>query len=267
MAPLFQFNFDKPGPGVNPNEPRKTGYRRFEELLINNGGSFFKAGFLSFLTFLPFYAGLVVSVLAHQFPLMILSGILGGMIAGPQITGLADTILRAQRDEPGIWWLTYKDAWKKNWKASLAPGALMGFLIATLVFTVLHLNTQSLSIAVLAGLALSTLLMLGIFTYLFPQIALFDMGLAHVLRNALLLTLRHPIRTFGAALLQAIYWGAFLAYYPISQILLPLTGLWLPLFMGLSVVYTPMEADFDLEALVKQRQDEIYAAAKAAAEE
>ena len=91
MAPLFQFNFDKPGPGVNPDEPRKTGYRRFEELLINNGGSFFKAGFLSFLTFLPFYAGLVVSVLAHQFPLMILAGLLGGMIAGPQITGLADT--------------------------------------------------------------------------------------------------------------------------------------------------------------------------------
>ena len=27
---LFQFNFDKPGPGVNPDEPRKTGYPRFE---------------------------------------------------------------------------------------------------------------------------------------------------------------------------------------------------------------------------------------------
>ena len=187
---------------------------------------------------------------------MLLSGILGGALAGPQITGLADTILRAQRDEPGIWWLTYKAAWKKNWRASLLPGALMGFLLGSLVFTLLHLNTQALSLSVLLGLALSALLCLAIFTYLFPQIALFDMPLGQILRNALLLTLRHPLRTLGAALLQAVYWGAFLAYYPISQLALPLTGLWFPMFMGLSAVYTPMEADFDLEALVKQHQEE-----------
>lgn len=258
MSPLFQFNFDKPGPGVNPDEPRKTGYRRFEELLLQSGWVFFKAGLLACIGFLPFFFGLAIAVGTHQFPLMLLSGILGGAIAGPQITVLADTILRAQRDEPGVWWLTYKDAWKKNWKASLVPGALAGTLSASLVFTLLHLNTEALSLAVLLGLALSALLMLGIFTYLFPQIALFDMSLSQILRNALLLTLRHPLRTLSAALLQAIYWGLFLAYYPLSQVMLPVTGLWLPLFMGLSVVYTPMEADFNLEALVKQAQDEKY---------
>lgn len=253
---LFQFNFDKPGPGVNPDEPRKTGYPRFEELLLGSGGSFFKAGLLAAFSFLPFYIGLSTALATHTFPVMLLSGILGGAIAGPQITGLADTILRAQRDEPGLWWLTYKAAWKKNWRASLVPGALTGFLSGSLVFTLMHLNTRALSISVVLGIALSALLSLGMFTYLFAQVALFDMPLVQILRNALLLTLRHPVRTLGGALLQAIYWGAFLAYYPISQIALPLTGLWFPMFMGLSAVYTPMEADFDLEALVKQRQEE-----------
>lgn len=258
MAPLFQYNFDKPGPGVHPDEPRKTGYPRFEELLLRNGWNFFKAGLFACVSFLPFFFGLVISVTVHQFPLMLLSGIVGGAVMGPQITGLADTILRAQRDEPGIWWLVYKDAWKANWKASLIPGALTGFLFACLIFALLHLNPNSLSIAVLFMLALSCLLCLAVFTYMFPQIALFDMKLGQILRNALLLTLRHPVRTLCAALFQAIYWGVILAYYPLSQILLPLTGLWFPMFVGLSIVYTPMEADFDLEALVKQHQNEKY---------
>lgn len=258
MAPLFQYNFDKPGPGVNPDEPRKTGYPRFEELLLNSGGNFFKAGLLACFSFLPFYIGLAIAVVSHQFPLMLLAAVLGGMIAGPQITGMADTILRAQRDEPGMWWLTYKDAWKKNWKASLAPGGLTGFLFGPLVFMLLHLNTQSLSIAVLLGLLLSMLLIFSITTYLFPQVALFDMKLGPILRNAMLMTLRHPVRTLSAALLQAFYWGAFLAYYPISQVVLPLTGLWFPMFVGLSVVYTPMEAEFNLEELIKQHQEEQF---------
>lgn len=256
MAPIFQFNFDKPGPGVNPGEPRKTGCSRFAELLSVSGWSFFKAGLLACFSFLPFYIGLAASVVTYLFPLMVLSGVLGGAIAGPQITGLVDTILRAQRDEPGLWWLTYKAAWKKNWKASLLPGALAGFVSASLVFALLHLNTQALSPVVLLGFALSALVSIGIFVYMFCQIALFEMGLGQILRNSILLTLRHPLKTLGGALLQGIYWVAFLAYYPISQLALPLTGLWLPLFMGMSVIYPSMEKEFDLEALVREHQEE-----------
>ena len=256
MAPLFHYNFDKPGPGIHPDLPRKTGYPRFEELLLQNGGSFFKAGLLSAISFLPFYMGLVTAIATHQFPLMLIAGIVGGCIAGPQITGLADTILRAQRDEPGIWWLSYKAAWKKNWKASLVPGALTGFLTASFVFTLTHLNFDALSLPVLIGFVFSALLCLAVFTYVYPQIALFDMPFSLTLKNALLLTLRHLRKTLCAALLQTIYWGLFLAYYPISQVFLPLTGLWFPMFMGLSVVYTHMEEEFDLEALLKKHQEE-----------
>ena len=255
---LFQFNFDKPGPGVHPDEPRKTGYPRFEELLLRNGGGFFKAGLLACFSFLPFYLGLAISVTIHMFPLMVAAGILGGLIAGPQLTGLADTILRAQRDEPGDWWLTYKDAWKKNWKASLVPGALIGFLFACLVYAVMHLNMAAIAPSVLLGFILSALVLLSVFTYIFPQLALFDMSLSAILRNTMILTLRHPLFSLKAAFLQAIYWAVFLAFYPISQLMLPLTGLWFPMFMGLSVIYPSMEEDFDLEALVKEHQEQTY---------
>ena len=104
--------------------------------------------------------------------------------------------------------------------------------------------------------ALSALLILAVFTYVFPQIALFDMGLKQILLNTLLLTLRHPLVTLKAALLQVIYWALFLAFFPISQLALPLTGLWLPMFMGQSVIYPSMEEEFDLEALVKAHQDQ-----------
>lgn len=256
MAPIFNFNFDKPGPGVHPDEPRRTGYARFEELLLRNGSGFFKAGLIACISFLPFYIGLAVSVIAHLFPLMVVAGIVGGMIAGPQLTGISDTLLRAQRDEPGVWWLTYKDAWKKNWKASLVPGALVGFLTASLVYAMMHLNAEALSISVMASFVLSALLILAVITYVFPQIALFDMPLMQILKNTLLLTLRHPLVTLKAAFLQVIYWALFLAFYPFSQLALPLTGLWLPMFMGQSVIYPSMEEEFDLEALVKAHQEQ-----------
>ena len=40
--------------------------------------------------------------------------------------------------------------------------------------------------------------------------------------------------------------------------MLPLTGLWFPMFAAMSIVYTPMEAEFDLEARVKAHQEACF---------
>ena len=93
---LFHQNFDKPGPGVSPNAPRKKGAARYFEVLARDFSTFWMAGLLAMISSLPFALGLWFAVMTHSLIPMLLAGILGGMLAAPQIVGLNDTVLRAQ---------------------------------------------------------------------------------------------------------------------------------------------------------------------------
>ena len=123
---LFMRNFDKPGPGVSPDAPRKKGAARFFEILGRDFSTIWLAGILAMLGGLPFAAGVWFAVETHSLVPLVIAGVLGGMIAAPQIVGLNDTILRTLRDEPGYWWETYRRTWKRNLKESLLPGAVCG---------------------------------------------------------------------------------------------------------------------------------------------
>ena len=98
---LFHQNFDKPGPGVSPDAPRKKGAARFFEILGRDFSTIWMAGLLALISSLPFALLLWFAVSTHSLIPMLAAGILGGMIAAPQIVGLNDTILRSLRDEPG----------------------------------------------------------------------------------------------------------------------------------------------------------------------
>ena len=126
---LFTRNFDKPGPGVSPDAPRKKGAARFFEILGRDFSTIWLAGILAMLGGLPFAAGVWFAVETHSLVPLVIAGVLGGMIAAPQIVGLNDTILRTLRDEPGYWWETYRRTWKRNLKESLLPGAVCGALL------------------------------------------------------------------------------------------------------------------------------------------
>ena len=55
---LFHQNFDKPGPGVSPNAPRKKGAARYFEVLTRDFSTFWMAGLLAMISSLPFALGL-----------------------------------------------------------------------------------------------------------------------------------------------------------------------------------------------------------------
>ena len=163
---LFHQNFDKPGPGVSPNAPRKKGAARYFEVLARDFSTFWMAGLLAMISSLPFALGLWFAVTTHSLIPMLLAGILGGMLAAPQIVGLNDTVLRALRDEPGYWWVTYRRAWKRNAKAALLPGAICGLLLAMEIFTAFHTETGS--VAVMVAIFVALILLAGIAVPLRP---------------------------------------------------------------------------------------------------
>ena len=167
------FGYDRPGPGVRPDEPRKKGAARWFEILGRDLGSFFKAGLLALLGFLPFMLLLSLAIASHAVIFVIAAGVVGGALAMPQIVGMADTLLRSLRDEPGFWWVTYRRAWKRNWKGCLVPGMVCGLVIAGQLFTLFHLrpdndNLLMLVVMLILGMALSV----GLTFYIVPQLAL-----------------------------------------------------------------------------------------------
>ena len=253
---LFNMHYDRPGPGVNPDTPRKKGAARFAEVLGRDMLSFWCAGMLALLSALPFALGLILSLLTHAVLPMLLAGVLGGMIAAPQLAGLQDTILRSLRDEPGYWWATYRQVWKRNLKGSLLPGAVGGLILAMQIFAAWHLGTGQGSL--LAVLVIGLVLLGGLAQYLFAQVALLDLPFASLLKNAVLLFFGYLPRTLLGVLWQGVYWGLLAGFFPFSAPVLLVTGFWLPAALSLMAIYPPLEKSFHIEETIrKMREDEL----------
>ncbi len=251
---LFNFNYDRPGPGVDPDTPRKKGAARFMEVLARDLGSFWLAGALALIGALPYLLGLWFAIDTHALLPLFAAGILGGMIAAPQVCCLADTVLRSLRDEPGYFWSRWRRAWRQNARASLAPGALCGLLLAVQAFTFSHLDGSA---GPLVGVALvvGVLALPGLAQYLFAQLVLLDMGLAGLLKNSLLLFLGFLPRTGLCVLWNVLYWGAVALFWPYSWLAMPLTGLWLPTLLSMMAIYPVLDKSFRLEERIKAMQD------------
>lgn len=253
---LFNMHYDRPGPGIDPDTPRKKGAARFFELLGRDMASFWCAGMLALLSALPFALGLALAVMSHAVLIMVLAGALGGMIAAPQLVGLQDTILRSLRDEPGYWWATYRRVWKRNLKASLLPGAVGGLILAMQVFAAWHLASGQ--GAMLVVLLIGLMLLGGLAQYIFAQVALLDLPFATLLKNAVLLFFGYLPRTLLGVLWQGIYWGLLAGFFPFSAPVLLVTSFWLPAALSLMAIYPPLEKSFHIEDTIrKMREDQL----------
>ena len=231
------------------------------EIMGRDMWNFFRAGFLAFLGCLPFIIGMFFAVETHALLFMLLAGIIGGLIAGPELSAMADTVLRSLRDEPGYWWETYRRVWKRNARESLVPGMLTGLVLSMQIFTLFHMSVISAGIVTWVLLILSFVVTLGLESYIWPQIALLDLPLYGILKNSLLLFLGYLPRSLGAIAIKAVYWGAILLFFPLTTIILPFTNFWLPMLPALLCIYQPLNKCFTIESTInKMREDELNAA-------
>lgn len=253
--------FTRPGPGVRPDAPRKKGVARLAEIMGRDMWNFFRAGFLAFLAaclllsvcFLPLKRTRCCSCC---WPVSS-----AALIAGPELSAMADTVLRSLRDEPGYWWETYRRVWKRNARESLVPGILTGLVLSIQIFTLFHMSVISADIVTWVLLILSFVVTLGLESYIWPQIALLNLPLYGILKNSLLLFLGYLPRSLGAIAIKAVYWGAILLFFPLTTIILPFTNFWLPMLPALLCIYQPLNKCFTIESTInKMREDELNAA-------
>jgi len=249
----FLPNYDKEGPGIAADAPRKTGFPRFWETLSRDFRDVFRAGFLALAGCLPFLVGTAFSLNSHVLLFAPVFGLLGGAIAGPELCALADTVLRGLRDEPGFWWHTYRKVWKRNFKASLLPGAVGGLLLSMQVFLLFHAGALGLSTAAGAGLVAGVLLVLAISLYLWPQLALMDLRFLQLLANSALLFLGQFPRSIAALAILAGYLGLMLRLFPLSVSVLPFLNLWFPALPALFLIYPGINENFRIEEKLQEK--------------
>ena len=254
--PLF-FDYSRPGPGVNPDEPRKKGFPRIWEMISRDFKSFWPAGAINLLFSLPFVFALRFAYYTHSVLFALLAGLIGGILAAPSFLGLADTLLRSLRDEPGFWWHRYSRALKRSWKGTLLPGAIMGMVFSVQVFTLLHMPVIGGGLALLLCQLVGMILSVGLFAWGLPQQALLELSFPALVKNCFLLFFRHIGKTLTAAAILLGYAILVWLLFPASVFLLLAAGLWLPLLCALQVIYPTLDEIFGVEeAIEKSRKNE-----------
>ena len=265
---LFHQNFDKPGPGISPNAPRKKGAARYFEVLARDFSTFWMAGLLAMISSLPFALGLWFAVTTHSLIPMLLAGILGGMLAAPQIVGLNDTVLRALRDEPGYWWVTYRKAFKRNFKASLVPGVLYTVVVTLQIFLVyfcfnMLYHGTNVGVPLWVATVLNLVLFQMLFAYMWPQVVLLDQPLSLTLKNSINCMIAFLPHALAAAIVQVLFWGVVILCMPLGLFLMLIFGFWFVTEVSCQIIYGDIEKVFHIEESIRKMKDaELEAALK-----
>lgn len=150
---------------------------------------------------MPLTAGIAIAVLSSSLLLLIPLSLIGGMIFGPFLAGMFDSIMRGLRNEPGQWLRSWKRSWKQNARDSILPGALTGLVIGLYVFMgfVMWWSVTGPTFVTILLYLISALIFLTVSLLFWPQLVLFSQTPRQTLVNILLFSAKYLWRVLGAA--------------------------------------------------------------------
>jgi len=259
---IFNRNFNKPGPGVNKDEPRKKGAARFFELLARDFGDLVKLNFILCVCVLPSVFMFFISLSGiYPFITFILALILAFPVGGA-LTSSVYYITKQMRDDPSYVWYEFKRKFMENYKQS----AVIGILCAAFVYTqillwimmVVNEDTAGLSGVILA---LLSLLLFGMITpYVFLHFAYIDLKTLGILKNSVLMTFAYLPRSFMGAILGGLLWIVVALFFPDSLLMgFPIVlifGITVSMLLNLMWTWKPFDKSFNIEETLNQRKDE-----------
>ncbi len=259
----------KDGQGVEQDAPRKTGVRRFFELVGRDMTGMFLANLLTCLGCVPVICLVYIGFLMNSLPVMLVSAAAGGILAGPALAGMYDTVLRALRDEAGYWWVTYRKAFKRNFKASILPGVLYSVIVTLQIFLVyfcFQMLAQGVNVGVPLWVAtvLNLVLCHMLFSYMWPQVVLLDQPLGQTLKNSVNCMIAFLPHALAAAIVQILFWGIVILCMPLGLLLMIVFGFWFSTEVSCQIVYSDLDRVFHIEENIRKMKDAELEAALAA---
>lgn len=250
---LFEYHEKEPTQIITKDTPRKKGFARFIEVVERDALSFWKASVLLTVSGLPLCIGLWITLNSNNFFLLLLISSIGGILVGPQLSGLTDTILRSLRDEPSFWWHTYRIKWKENVTESILPGMMTGLILGTEFYVLANIDRIVLGAGLFLILWIAFLFITSLLLLIWMQLSLMKLQLLATLKNAVLLVLISPLRCIGAATMQLLYWGICWLFLPYSLAVFLIIGIWFPCAISFLILYQPVEKSFRLEQRIREK--------------
>lgn len=234
---------------------RKVGFPRYKEVLEGSWKEFFFVGFLTLLFFVPFAGGMVYAVLPKSALMALISGLLGGAIAGPGFACLVDLILRRLWNDRDDWWSCYKRSMKQNVGAAILPGAVQCLFLGMIVFAgaLMIWGAGTVTMGTLLLLLVASLFLAMLMLGWWPQVVLFEQKSFIQIKNALFFAIFHFKKVFVAAVIQVLWWTVIALFMPWTAFVVPILGVWWVLYVGLFLIYPDLDRDFRVEEQIEEK--------------
>ncbi len=230
---LFNMNYNKPGPGVNRDEPKKKPFLLFWTILFRKFGNLVKLNLLFCIPVLV--AVILIYFLGNVLPSVLI--FLPLILVSPFVAGLTIVTRNYVREEHAFVLSDFIDALKHNWVAFLLNGVIIYaayiILSVSITYYTAQINSNSIffvPLAICIGIAI-----LFVFAqYYIPiMIVTFDLNLKQVYKNAFIFSI---VGLWRNLLLTVIFAVIILGLY-VLMLLMPLT-LFLSIIFAILILFS-----------------------------
>jgi len=258
---LFSRNFNKPGPGVSKDEPRKTGAARFFELLFRDFGDLVKLNLLFCICVAPTFIAFIAAILGYYTIISIVASLLLAFPVGGAMVAYVYYITKMMRDDPSYVWFDFKRKFLENFKQAAPVGMLCtAFIYAQVLLWDSLIFREGGGDLIWFLIAFLSLILFGMMTpYIFMHFAYIDLGTFRIIKNSVLMSFGYLPRSFMASIMGSILWILFVLFIPDSILVFPLfllIGVSLSILMSLSWVWNPFNEFFKVEETLIEKEKE-----------
>jgi len=260
---LFSRNYEKPGPGVKKDEPRKKGAARFFELLFRDFWDLTKLNLLLCICMLPTAGVFLLGIFGFYTGIAFIFSLLLAYPVGGAVVAYTYYITKMMRDDPSYVWYEFKRKFGENYRQAAPIGMLCtAFVYAQiLLWMSLVMSSEPGGEMLLFFIALLSLIIFWMITpYIFLHFAYIELTTLKIIKNSVLMTFGYLPRSFMGALSCGMMWIIFALFYPASLIMVPvviLFGLSISALLCLMWIWTPFDNHFKIEeTLIKRLNDE-----------
>jgi hypothetical protein len=255
---IFKHKYTRPGPGIDPNEPRKKGVRRFFELLARESWDMLKLNLLFIACAIPTIAVFLYSFFFGTNPFMFLLSLVAAFPVGGALTSFVFCMTKMLRDDPGFIWPDFKGKLFETIKKSVLPGIVyVAFFYSQLIILFLYaIGAIEMTVGLGVALVIANLLYGMLIPYVFMQIAYGDITLLQIIKNSVFLCFANIRRSFMGALMGGLFHIILVMFLPISFLFLPfilIYGFALLWLLCLLWTWPVVDKQFSIEETLRKR--------------
>ena len=256
---LFRPNYDRPGPGVRKDEPRKKGFPRLLEILGRDMSSLVKLNILFCFCILPTGAAFISGMSGILPTIMFLLSLVAAFPVGGALVAVTFCISKMLRDDPGFVWHDFKRKFKENLLQAAFPGILFVAMIYSQVLMWLSqlLGGNGADFTWALAMFIIFIIFSMVAPYVFILFGYIDLKATKIIKNSILLSLANTPRSFMGAITGGFLWIVFVLFLPVSILFLPvivLFGFTLTMLFTLTWIWPRIDKQFAIEETIRKRQ-------------